>query len=1487
MTVSSAEEFWGTGAKADQPAGKVPSADEFWGKPAETKPVAKARGLADMLPDYSRPPVGKVSDDMGAAMGAPAPKRESVLQNTVVPQGPQTLEQTGGAPYSRNTVAQTTQTLASMQDEPRARAANLPGPEGALVRAINPGLKETAASKALGGNTVKTRALFYVEQGLDAEGAIAQAQRDFQSGAPAKRLDQIKNTDAVTAAGQDLRNAGFAKRVGAQAAAGLAEGYGGAMRVAGDLTGIDAVSNTGKKLATGAGEFTQGMGEAPRVEGFAPDSVVQYGAKMAENATSSLAQSAALAAVFGPGALIPLMSLQSGGQKYNEARNAGLEPAVALANAVPTGIFEAVGEKFSGLDKAASALGTILSRGATDAAKRIAAGELIKAGVKEVPGEVVTYLGQTGVDLLPGIGINPNLTMDQFINGLRDTVVTASMMGGGLGVAGAAANLRKKAENAGMSAAFADIAPAMGIPDSAVAAVIQKTEGMDPEKVPGYIERFTNALAARGVIKPSEIPGAVMVKLHEARAAVGKMLPKAPVSGENQDQALASTAPSATETVATAPAESDAIDAAELVEPDQTIELTPTTENSFSESGVRKPKTFSDAIHTVSSSQESLNLGNVVDVFSTSVSADNSSLGKSRIESKSGDADQLTDRFSVNTITEQLDRLFDVPPGNNGALNAAISHSARDSFSADAKLFGDSVLAQSLRSKGFDSLSTDQKAVVQNRVLSWADDLQILNTIVQLVPVDVVNMLIPGQASSNSGRNNKTVLLKRLLDSASLNDPVFVGRLVDTVAARLPVAFAARVAEKIGAPLKPPRVSDQSGSTLGAGDSIHGKNISTNTSDGDNNTKAADVSASPEVSPMDSGATGTGGTGTTVSLDAGMGTGATPEPAVDAGGLRDQSADVPVSLGATDEGAVKQESGRVGRDGIDLADGGKPFKTKREADRARKMHPDMRVVSHKDGKKTGYVLVAKTPAQIAAQAKAAKRLGGASPKGEPIHAHGFIAGEGGVSKAAMADMGFDRNVRVGAKWLFAADGKGLTLAQAAEKLFEAGYIKSESESDAADVLKRSTSQPQYTAEGWDRLAEAEHAARFEDHLAAQQDMAEADDFDPFESLADDGFDPDDIEGTGYSEAEDPIKLEVNALLSQAQALGIDTETITEAAYEQTRNGSEQDYYEAARDALQAAIQGSNGDSGQDSGETSQAGSRSEVAADGTLTIQGDAAEIKSELIDAGIPAAAIMPSRDGVVVGKSQAEAAQAALDTPEPVKPRTLNEEGRASDGKPINAGDVFATLSGRETTPYPKQKGQKYASQWLIDNAIAEAKSRGDNFNVTVFGGEKPGRDGELPAASRDSMLMYLFGEQPAVVPGILKPLTDRAEPEPGLTAPTREDVLASQERAAAAEKSTKAQKKADEERARLEQERKDIAARSAAAADTFELGGDAEANLSGQVDIFSQPAEEKEDQAPAAIAPEATKPVAKPKADQAETIELRKRVSVLKSLRECLTS
>lgn len=281
----------------------------------------------------------------------------------------------------------------------------------------------------------------------------------------------------------------------------------------------------------------------------------------------------------------------------------------------------------------------------------------------------------------------------------------------------------------------------------------------------------------------------------------------------------------------------------------------------------------------------------------------------------------------------------------------------------------------------------------------------------------------------------------------------------------------------------------------------------------------------------------------------------------------------------------------IGRDNTPLAAGGKPFKTKAEADTARKLQPMMRV--KKQGK--GFVLVEKTAAQIAAQEKSARRnLGSVGAGGGPLSAHAFLASQGGLSKSAMADLGFDRNVRVGSKWLFT--NTGMTLEGMTEALQQNGYVQGTEQNPAIEMVRRSANgQPQYTAEGWDQIAQAEATARFEDHLAAQQDaIAEDEDFDPFspDAIAGD-FEGDDLVVAGYDAKKDPIKLEVNALLAKAEALGIDTDTIKETAYEDTKNESEQAYFERVRDELTRAINasaGSGGDQAADGNDQSGQGS---------------------------------------------------------------------------------------------------------------------------------------------------------------------------------------------------------------------------------------------------------------------------------------------------------
>jgi len=256
-----------------------------------------------------------------------------------------------------------------------------------------------------------------------------------------------------------------------------------------------------------------------------------------------------------------------------------------------------------------------------------------------------------------------------------------------------------------------------------------------------------------------------------------------------------------------------------------------------------------------------------------------------------------------------------------------------------------------------------------------------------------------------------------------------------------------------------------------------------------------------------------------------------------------------------------QDDGPVGVDFTPIAQGGKPFKTDRAAKAARKMQPHLRVVRSKDG--AGFVLVPKTERQLAAEARAARRI--ALPRtgqaGAPLSAHGFIIDKGGLDGSLRSELSIDGNPRFGNRFLFAGKGRpGLSLARAAELLYEAGYIQEESERAAADIIQRSIRTPQYTAEGWERIAQAEADARFEDYRAAAQEEG-----DP---LMLDEADLQELRGAGITRYDDT---DLQALIAQAEAAGIDTEVILEEAARITENGTQDEYIAAARKALTDAI----------------------------------------------------------------------------------------------------------------------------------------------------------------------------------------------------------------------------------------------------------------------------------------------------------------------------
>lgn len=107
---------------------------------------------------------------------------------------------------------------------------------------------------------------------------------------------------------------------------------------------------------------------------------------------------------------------------------------------------------------------------------------------------------------------------------------------------------------------------------------------------------------------------------------------------------------------------------------------------------------------------------------------------------------------------------------------------------------------------------------------------------------------------------------------------------------------------------------------------------------------------------------------------------------------------------------------------------------------------------------------------------------------------------------------------------------------------------------------------------------------------------------------------------------------------------------------------------------------------------------------------------------------------------------------------------------GLRLAAGEVASTSSGRATSPFPRAElgsdrkaanTLKRVRTWLIDNAIAEATARGDDFNQRSF---EQARASASPA-DLDSAELYLFDPaflRPVPAP-FLKPLCAAVRREP----------------------------------------------------------------------------------------------------------------------------
>ena len=223
----------------------------------------------------------------------------------------------------------------------------------------------------------------------------------------------------------------------------------------------------------------------------------------------------------------------------------------------------------------------------------------------------------------------------------------------------------------------------------------------------------------------------------------------------------------------------------------------------------------------------------------------------------------------------------------------------------------------------------------------------------------------------------------------------------------------------------------------------------------------------------------------------------------------------------------------------------------------------------------GYILRDATDKELAAAEKAGRRLasgGGVDVDRDPLLT--AIAKLGGLNMRERSDTIGEGNKNIGGKMLFQLRGGALDdMARGA--LREFGYVPSyEVERDGGvrwlrDAIKAEFmgTQQHFSEQGtgWleDRVSNA--VMTDEEIEAAREAYAEE------ETARLDDWTADDLADAGYTGAAPDVQALTEQLIAEAEALGIDTETIRDDAVRMTEGESADAYHQATQSAIRAAI----------------------------------------------------------------------------------------------------------------------------------------------------------------------------------------------------------------------------------------------------------------------------------------------------------------------------
>jgi len=114
--------------------------------------------------------------------------------------------------------------------------------------------------------------------------------------------------------------------------------------------------------------------------------------------------------------------------------------------------------------------------------------------------------------------------------------------------------------------------------------------------------------------------------------------------------------------------------------------------------------------------------------------------------------------------------------------NASGNQSSTDSVSVVSGLFSDSAQRQAIVKEGFKSLDVDVQRSVLSQVLSGIHDPEVYRSVVESVPVDVMNVLTGEQWTTDDFLRNDAVLRSTLTIPLGKTIPPRVGRFIDAVA---------------------------------------------------------------------------------------------------------------------------------------------------------------------------------------------------------------------------------------------------------------------------------------------------------------------------------------------------------------------------------------------------------------------------------------------------------------------------------------------------------------------------------------------------------------------------------------------------------------------------------------------------------------------------------------------------------------------------------